>query len=88
MDGNLATFLVITIAIVGAVVLMVTTSLIRARQHRGPQLQAAEQGLVAVREENDTLRAQVARLEERLHVLERIAVDPAERTAREIELLR
>ena len=38
--------------------------------------------------ENAHLKSQVGRLEERLAVLERIATDPAERTAREIELLR
>ena len=38
--------------------------------------------------ENDGLKGQVSRLEERLSVLERIATDPAERTAREIEKLR
>ena len=34
------------------------------------------------------LKGQISRLEERLAVLERIATDPAERTAREIEQLR
>ncbi|MET1112990.1 MAG: hypothetical protein ABWX67_15845 [Allosphingosinicella sp.] len=38
--------------------------------------------------ENDILRRTVGRLEERMAVLERIATDPAERTAREIESLR
>jgi hypothetical protein len=38
--------------------------------------------------ENAGLRGKVGRLEERLAVLERIATDPAERTAREIESLR
>jgi len=38
--------------------------------------------------ENEKLQGQVVRLEERLAVLERIATDPAERTAREIERLR
>ena len=38
--------------------------------------------------ENEKLRGQVSRLEERIAVLERIATDPAERTAREIEKLR
>lgn len=38
--------------------------------------------------ENETLRLSTRRLEERLAVLERIATDPAERTAREIEQLR
>ncbi|HYG48391.1 MAG TPA: hypothetical protein VD846_10685 [Allosphingosinicella sp.] len=39
-------------------------------------------------EENEALRRTVGRLEERMAVLERIATDPAERTAREIEALR
>jgi hypothetical protein len=38
--------------------------------------------------ENEVLRRTVDRLEERMAVLERIATDPAERTAREIESLR
>ncbi len=38
--------------------------------------------------DNEMLRLSVQRLEERLAVLERIATDPAERTAREIEALR
>jgi hypothetical protein len=42
----------------------------------------------AVCSENADLKGQVAKLEQRLAVLERIATDPAERTAREIESLR
>ena len=38
--------------------------------------------------ENGKLLGQVSRLEERIAVLERIATDPAARTAREIEALR
>ena len=38
--------------------------------------------------ENARLTDQIGRLEERIAVLERIAVDPAARTARDIELLR
>ncbi|MEA3065111.1 MAG: hypothetical protein QOJ27_1557 [Sphingomonadales bacterium] len=38
--------------------------------------------------ENEVLKRTVGRLEERMAVLERIATDPAERTAREIESLR
>jgi hypothetical protein len=38
--------------------------------------------------ENDGLKGQVSRLEERISVLERIATDPAQRVAREIENLR
>ncbi len=38
--------------------------------------------------ENAQLTGKVSRLEERIAVLERIATDPAERTAREIDALR
>ena len=38
--------------------------------------------------ENSKLHGQVSRLEERIAVLERIATDPAERTARAIDALR
>ena len=38
--------------------------------------------------ENERLRLTIDRLEDRLAVLERIATEPAERTAREIERLR
>ena len=41
-----------------------------------------------LKSENERLTGQVSRLEERLAVLERIATDPAERTAREIDALR
>ena len=38
--------------------------------------------------ENERLTGQIGRLEERIAVLERIATDPATRTAREIDALR
>ena len=38
--------------------------------------------------ENERLKLTVEKLEDRIAVLERIATDPAERTAREIESLR
>ena len=38
--------------------------------------------------ENEMLIGRISRLEERIAVLERIATDPAERTAREIDALR
>ena len=41
-----------------------------------------------LKQENERLTGKVDRLEERLRVLERIATDPAERTAREIDALR
>ncbi|MGQ0589232.1 MAG: hypothetical protein ACT4N8_06840 [Sphingosinicella sp.] len=54
--------------------------------HKGdPDAQARIGELTA---ENRELKGQIGRMEERLAVLERIATDPAERTAREIENLR
>lgn len=55
---------------------------------------AIDNGPAAVRKielltnENERLTGQISRLEERIAVLERIATDPAERTAREIDSLR
>ncbi len=52
----------------------------------GRETDAGENARLA--RENEVLRRTVERLEERMVVLERIATDPAERTAREIESLR
>ena len=49
---------------------------------------AATRKIELLTNENERLTGQLGRLEERLSVLERIATDPAERTAREIENLR
>ena len=48
----------------------------------------AERRVERLEDENSRLRGEVGLLKERLAVLERIATDPAERTAREIEQLR
>jgi hypothetical protein len=48
----------------------------------------AERKIELLTGENERLHGQVSRLEERIAVLERIATDPAERTAREIDALR
>jgi hypothetical protein len=48
----------------------------------------ADRNMELLASENAGLKGQVLRLEERIAVLERIATDPAERTAREIEQLR
>lgn len=48
----------------------------------------AERQVMLLSNENEKLTRQIGRLEERLAVLERIATDPAERTAREIDALR
>ncbi len=49
---------------------------------------AAERQARLMAEQNEQLTAKVLRLEERIAVLERIATDPATRTAREIDALR
>lgn len=49
---------------------------------------AAQRKIELLSSENERLTGQISRLEERLSVLERIATDPAERTAREIDALR
>ena len=64
----------------------------RRLRHRGlsHRNDAVEEGrkVELLTNENERLNGQVSRLEERIAVLERIATDPAERTAREIEALR
>ncbi|MCW3837684.1 hypothetical protein ACFQ1E_16690 [Sphingomonas canadensis] len=48
----------------------------------------ADRKIALLAADNDRLSGQIARLEERIAVLERIATDPAERTARAIDALR
>jgi hypothetical protein len=59
----------------------------RRRSYRG-EAPEAERKILLLSSENERLVGQVGRLEERIAVLERIATDPAERTAREIDALR
>lgn len=55
---------------------------------RGEHDPDAQRKIELLSSENERLTGQLGRLEERLRVLERIATDPAERTAREIDALR
>lgn len=57
------------------------------RRHRENELADTRQ-IELLSNENGELKGKISRLEERIAVLERIATDPAERTAREIESLR
>ena len=59
----------------------------RSALHQGDGLEA-DRKIALLSSENERLTGQVSRLEERIAVLERIATDPAERVAREIDLLR
>ncbi len=49
---------------------------------------AADRRIELLTGENERLTGQIGRLEERIAVLERIATDPATRTARDIDALR
>ena len=94
MDGKVFVIAIIAISTLGWII----TSWIRAKHgyplenewsgttHKGDP--AAERRIELLTNENDSLKGQMGRLEERIAVLERIATDPAERTAREIEQLR
>ncbi|HEX8191759.1 MAG TPA: hypothetical protein VF552_02580 [Allosphingosinicella sp.] len=86
MDDNLAIFLITTTALVMATILVLAMAWIRARQRLA--MAGANETIAALGNENARLVGEVGRLGERLQVLERIATDPSERTAREIELLR
>ena len=70
----------------------VIVSIVRMRHERRIALIGSESGSgkqnQRLARENEDLKLATKRLEERLAVLERIATDPAERTAREIEDLR
>ena len=58
------------------------------RPDAAPGTLEAQRQVELLSNENAGLKGQVGRLEERLSVLERIATDPAMRTAHEIEQLR
>ena len=94
MDGKFFVILIIAISTFG----WLASSWIRARHgyplenewsgttHKGNP--DAERRIELLTDENAGLKGQISRLEERIAVLERIATDPATRTAHEIEQLR
>jgi hypothetical protein len=86
MNGGAATFILLIIAMV--MVTAIITTWIQSRAPGKTGELAAKREVELLAGENAGLKGQVSRLEERLAVLERIATDPAERTAREIEQLR
>jgi hypothetical protein len=78
------------VAIAATAWVLVTLMRMRQRSHGGggtPSVADAQEN-ARLAHENESLRLTSRRLEERIAVLERIATDPAERTAREIEELR
>jgi hypothetical protein len=88
MNENLAIFIVLMTAMV------LVAALLHSWMRTRGEVKVAAGGLEATRQvellsnENAGLKGQVSRLEERIAVLERIATDPADRTAREIDQLR
>ena len=72
----------------GTVMFVSALRFVRDRQAQNTASPQAGIENEALARENEGLRSTVGRLEERIAVLERIATDPAERTAREIEQLR
>lgn len=88
MSANLGAFLILAAAFIAAVTLMLGSAMIRSKTKRAELSVTGGDRMTALIAENDTLRAQLSRQDERIAVLERIATDPAERTAREIEALR
>ena len=72
------------------IAIIATACVIIAFLNRGhaPKASGSQEENVRLVRENEVLHSTVERLEERIAVLERIATDPAERTAREIESLR
>lgn len=90
MDETAAIFILLMTGM--SMIFWLINGLIKNRRHATPSpaggsLDAQRQVELLTRE-NGRLEGQVSRLEERIAVLERIAVDPAQRTAREIENLR
>ena len=87
MGPGTAPLIIIIVAMLMVTAIITTWIQTRAdpRVKAPPSKEDRAEGLV---DENVRLRDQVERLENRIEVLERIATDPAERTAREIETLR
>ena len=84
---DLAVLIPIAGIVSGTVIFLASLRYVRERQAvEAGTGQAGDNEKLA--SENAALRGTVGRLEERIAVLERIATDPAERTAREIEQLR
>jgi cytochrome c biogenesis protein ResB len=88
MDQKVALFVVIMTAMV------LVAALLHSWMRTRGEAKVAAGGLDATRQvellssENAGLKGQMGRLEERIAVLERIATDPSERTAREIDQMR
>ena len=88
MNAGIALFILLIIAMVMITSIITTWLQSRAPAKVGVPALEAQRQIELLSGENAGLKGQVGRLEERIAVLERIATDPAERTARDIEMLR
>jgi hypothetical protein len=88
MDENTAIFICLIVAMVMFTAIVTTWIQSRAPAKTGAPGLEAQRQVELLSNENAGLKGQIGRLEERLAVLERIATDPSERTARAIEQLR
>jgi len=88
--GPTGTFFIVIIAMTMVAFIVATWMKTRATHgHVGSQPDAASlRHIELLSAENEGLKGKISRLEERISVLERIATDPAARTAREIDDLR
>lgn len=82
----LALLLIVAIVTAGAVIKMLASGV--TDRQPAEDARAAFRAAELMAQENERLKGQMGRLEERIAVLERIATDPAERIARDIERLR
>ena len=90
-DPDVLVFLVPILVTLIIVVGVVVNNMLRMRHGYPPETGGIEKGKTereALVAENLRLTGELETLRDRVHVLERIATDPAERTAREIEQLR
>jgi uncharacterized protein YlxW (UPF0749 family) len=85
MGPGTAPFILMIVAMV--MVTAIITTWIQARAPKKAEAGSRDE-VEQLERENAELNARLIKHEERLAVLERIATDPAERTAREIEQLR
>ena len=91
MSANLTTFLIMAVSFLAAVTMVLGSIWLRSRTKRAELTRLAAgdaERLAALLDENEKLRGRIGHQEARLQVLERIATDPAERTAAQIDALR
>ena len=88
MNAGIALFVLLIVAMVMVTAIITTWLQSRAPAKLAAPALEAQRQIELLAGENAGLKGQVGRLEERIAVLERIATDPAERTARDIEMLR